>query len=63
MQDLDRFSWKDGAWAICDQAGSACFLIEHKSSGTTGTQAREHTRKTGHKTRVYHRHVTEYRRG
>jgi len=62
MDNLQRLNWKTGAWAVCGQRGSECFLIEHKSSEVTGAKAREHTRETGHPTRVYHDHTVEYRR-
>jgi hypothetical protein len=62
VNDLNRFTLKVGARAVCGQRGAECFLIEHKSSEVTGAKARGHTRETGHPTRVEHRHITEYRK-
>lgn len=63
--DLYRIAWNDphAASARCDTCHETEFLVEGLTPAATGAKARDHTRTTGHVTRVTNECVTVYRSG
>lgn len=64
MAGLRRYMWKEpnGTSAVClsPDATSCTWVVEGLSPETTAEKAREHTRQTGHDTRVNYHQIVEY---
>lgn len=64
MDGLRRYMWKErhGTSAVCKHPDvTVCaWAVEGLSPETTAAKAREHTRLTGHDTRVSYHQIVEY---
>ena len=62
LHGITRYMWPERgtAEAVCKDAGFCSFFVEKISYATAAKKARNHTRETGHDTRVYHRRIVEY---
>jgi hypothetical protein len=57
VDDLRRTVWKGPALAWCDYCD---FRADGGWPESMGKRARQHTRETGHRTKVRYEHTTEY---
>jgi hypothetical protein len=64
LAGVQRYMWPERgtAEAVCKaDLGAPCgFFVEKVNYETAAGRARQHTRETGHDTRVYHRRIVEY---
>ena len=60
MDDLRRTAWKGTAFAWCEM--TCPFHVDGVWPDQASKRARQHTRETGHRTKVRYEHTTEYER-